>query len=161
MNSGESTTKRNTVAKVKVLVDADVLIAGSASTTGASHIILQLCDLGFIEGIISKQVKIEAERNLKQKLPQALPDFGLLIDSALTIVEDPSPENIRTYEGWADKKDLPILTAALQHDCHYLITFNVRDYNPPAGQLLVQTPGDFLKKLREHLTGLILVKTWK
>jgi len=158
MKSGESTTKRNTVAKVKVLVDADVLIAGSASTTGASHIILQLCDLGLIEGIISKQVKIEAERNLKQKLPQALPAFDVLIDSALIIVEDPFPENIRIYEGWADKKDLPILTVALQHGCHYLIIFNVRDYNPPAGQLLVQTPGDFLKKLREHLIGLISVK---
>jgi len=156
MKNGKSTTKRNTIAKLKVLVDADVLIAGSASITDASHIILQLCDLGLIEGIISKQIKIEAERNLKQKLPQALPAFGSLINSAFSVVEDPTVEDIRIYEGWADKKDLPILIAALQHGCHYLITFNVRHYNPPTGYLLVQTPGDFLKKLREHLAELIL-----
>ena len=57
------------VRKPKLLVDADVLIAGSVSTSGASHIILQLSKLTIIECITSKQAQTEAERNLMEKLP--------------------------------------------------------------------------------------------
>jgi hypothetical protein len=52
------------IIKLKGFVDADGLIAGSASTQGASHIILLLSDLTLIECLTSEQSRREAERNL-------------------------------------------------------------------------------------------------
>ena len=67
--------KKPIISKPRVFIDTDVLIAGSYSTTGASYIILHLSDLTIIEGLISQQVRVEAERNLQDKLPNALPIF--------------------------------------------------------------------------------------
>ena len=81
MSNDDATTERSTEALIKprLFIDADVLIAGSASTAGASHILLHLSDLTIIEGIISHQVKLEAVRNLRGKMPQALPACRLLL----------------------------------------------------------------------------------
>jgi predicted nucleic acid-binding protein len=73
---------------LRVFVDSDVLLAGSASTTGASHLILQLSELGLIDAVGSEQVRREVERNLKRKLPAALPDFRLLAGAAVRWVDD-------------------------------------------------------------------------
>lgn len=143
------------IAKPRVFVDANVLIAGSASTTGASFILLQLCELTIIEGVISDQVRTEAERNLRGKLPQALPAFRVLIESALKRVKDPRLEDLERFRGQADAKDLPILVAAVLNGCDYLITFNVKDYHPDPENIVVQTPGEFLQRLRQQLLGLV------
>jgi len=52
------------MSTLRVFFDADVLLAGSASTTGASHILLKLSELTLVEGITSHQAQTEAERNL-------------------------------------------------------------------------------------------------
>jgi hypothetical protein len=52
-----------------------VLLAASASTTGASHIVVKLSELTIIEGFISEAVRVEAERNLMAKLPHAVPAY--------------------------------------------------------------------------------------
>ena len=145
----------NTLVKPRVFIDADVLIAGTASTTGASYILLHLSDLTLIEGIISQQVKAEAERNLQAKLPQALPAFRLLVESAVKVVEDPSEDQLVALQGQAHAEDLPLLAAALLHHCHYLVTFNVKHYSPKSETILVLRPGEFLARLRQQLMGLI------
>ena len=66
---------------IRVFLDSDVLLAGSASTTGASHLILQLSELGLIDAVASEQVRREVERNLERKLPAALPAFRLLAEA--------------------------------------------------------------------------------
>ncbi len=52
-----------------VFSDADALLAGSASTTGAAHLLLCLSELGVIKGTTSIQAKDEAQRNLSKKIP--------------------------------------------------------------------------------------------
>jgi len=145
----------DTPAKPRVFIDADVLIAGAASTTGASYILLHLSDLTLIEGIISQQVKVEAERNLRAKLPQALPAFRLLVESAVKVVEDPPEDQLVPLQGQAHAEDLPLLAAALLHGCHYLVTFNVKHYYPKGKKIIVLRPGEFLSRLRQQLMGLI------
>ncbi len=56
-------------------IDADVIFAGAASPSehSASLVILRLAEITLIEARTSQQAIIEAERNLKQKLPQTLP----------------------------------------------------------------------------------------
>lgn len=100
MSNDDATTMKDTepIAKPRVFIDADVLIAGSGSTTGASYILLHLSDLTIIEGVISEQVKREAERNLLEKLPQALPAFRLLLESAVRLVDDPAAEEVARFE---------------------------------------------------------------
>ena len=141
--------------KPRVFFDADVLIAGSASTRGASYILLHLAELTIIEGIISEQVKVEAERNLREKLPQALPAFRVLVGSALKVVPDPAEEELGPYRDQADEKDVPILAAAVREKCHYLLTFNTRHYYPAEGVITVSTPGEFLSLLRRQLSELV------
>ncbi len=107
--------ERSTMRKPRVFVDADVLFAGAASPSehGASLLILRLGELTLIEAVTSEQVLTEAERNLKAKLPEALPLFRLLVERALTVIPSPAAEDVAIHEGRAHPKDLPILVAAL------------------------------------------------
>lgn len=141
--------------RLRIFIDADALLAGCASTTGASFVVLHLADLTMIDGITSEQVIIEAGRNLAAKLPDKLPAFKAIVNSALMIVPDPSHADMARYLGHADPKDVSILTAAIMNQCRFLLTFNTRHYEPPEDVIEVLRPGDFLVKLREHLAGLI------
>lgn len=141
--------------KPRVLVDADVLIAGSASTSGASHILLRLSEFTIIECICSESVLVETERNLLKKLPHALPLFRLLTRSALRVVQDPNPSLMESHAGQADPKDLPILVAAVEQGCHYLVTFNTKHYWPQSTELVVLPPGELLRRIRESLADLM------
>jgi hypothetical protein len=69
--------------KPRVLIEADVLFAGAASPSehGASLTILRLAEITLIEAITSQQVITEAERNLEEKLPAALPGFRMLVSA--------------------------------------------------------------------------------
>jgi len=68
-------------------------------------------------------------------------------------VSDPSPEEMVSYHGHADPKDLPLLVAAHQAGCSHLVTFNLRHYghSPP---VVVQSPGAFLLTIRGLLVGM-------
>ena len=144
------------VPKPRLFLDTNVLVAGARSTTGASHVILRLSQWTIVEGIISQQVTTEAERVVQAKLPQALPALRLLIGEAVTIVDDPSPEELEDFEGQADTDDLPLLVAAVKNGCRYLLTFNTRDYYPnlETTDLEILPPGEFLHRMREQLAAL-------
>ena len=157
MSNADSLAKASKllICRPKVFIDADVLIAGSASTRGASHIVLQLSELTVIEGFISLQVKREAERNLQIKLPQALSIFRKLVKSAVEVVADAGIGEITPYLSQANANDASILATACTNRCHYLLTFNVRHYYPKAVTISVLSPGDFLFMLRQQLLSLI------
>ena len=138
-----------------VFVDADVLIAGSASTGGASHLILQLGELGLIDVVSSDQARREAERNIARKLPEASQTFDRLIRSACRWVPDPSEEELAGHTDEADEEDLPILVAAAAAGCPILVTFNVRDFHPRSLDVTVETPAAFVERLRGRLRGLV------
>lgn len=132
-------------------MDADALFAGAASVSGASHVILQLGELGIIEVGLPEQARNEAERNLTSKIPAALPALRALIDTCTT----PLPmapramSNRLARAGEADPKDAPILASALAGDCSRLITFNLRDYR--TDRIRVMEPGPFIDELRAQL----------
>ena len=142
--------------KLSIFFDTNVLIAGSAPKTrsSASYILLQLAKLTLIEGLISPYVREEAERNLQTKLPRALPVFRALVQTALVEAPDPTPANLRRWTGRADPKDLPVLAAAISNDCHYLVTFNTKDYPDPPPSLEVLLPGELVRRVRQRLAEL-------
>jgi predicted nucleic acid-binding protein len=137
-------------------VDADVLFAGAASPSehGASLVVLRLAEITLVDAITSRQVITEAERNLEAKFPQALSTFRLLVSRCLQVVPTPKPEDLVSYEGAADAKDVPILAAAVRERCAWLVTFNVRHFRPGHPQVTVLPPGDFILRVREMLTAL-------
>jgi hypothetical protein len=58
------------------------------------------------------------------------------------------------YAGLADPKDLPILVAAIRERCPWLVSFNVRHYQPGHPAVTVLRPGDFVLRLRGLLSVL-------
>lgn len=142
--------------KLRVFVDADVLFAGSASQSqhGASLIVLRMSEITLIDAISSEQVITEVERNLTGKIPQALPTFRLLANRSLTIVPSPSSKELQSYKGLADDKDLPILVAALKAECRWLVTFNLRHFQPGHKDIIILQPGDFIRQVRGRLSQL-------
>lgn len=143
-------------AKPRVFVDADVLFAGSAAPSehGASLVLLRMAEITLLQAYASQQVLAEVERNLAEKLPKALPAFHLISARCLQIVADPSPAEVQAVSGLADACDLPILVAALQSGCPWLVSFNGRHYRPGHPDVLVLPPGDFLLRVRDLLARL-------
>lgn len=144
--------------KPRVFVDADVLFAGAASPSehGASLVVLRMAEITLIEAFASQQVIVETERNLQDKLPAALPAFRLLVSKCLQVVDDPSREALRDWAGIANPKDLPILVAAIRENCSWLVTHNVRHFQPGHHAVSVIRPGDLLMAVREQLASLSL-----
>ena len=144
------------MTKLAVFLDADVIFAGSAAPTehSASHVVLQLGELTLVDCVTSQQVVTEVERNLAAKLPSKLPELQLILSRSLRTVPDPRPQDIHAYTGQADPKDLPILVAAIQTGCPYLLTFNLRHFTPTTAELTIQRPGEFVKTVRTLLSQL-------
>lgn len=132
---------------LRVMVDADVLFAGSASSSdrSASTVVLRLSD---IDGVTSEQVMAEAERNLAGKVPAAVSAFRDLAAAGLRVVPDPTADEVLALDGQADPKDLPILVAAVRERCDVLVTFNERDYRPGHADVEVVTPGVLVQRVR-------------
>ena len=142
--------------KPRVFVDADVLFAGAAAPSehGASLTILRMAEITLIEALTCRQAIIEAERNLAAKLPVALPAFRLIVSRCLQIISDPTPEECAHHAGRADPEDLPILVSALREGCPWLVSFNLRHFQPGVPAVTVLRPGDFVLRVRDHLSGL-------
>lgn len=140
-----------------VLIDADVLFAGAAGPTeyGASLVILRMAEITLIEAITCQQVINEVERNLLEKMPAVLPVLRLLVSRCLRVVPTPNEAEIDPYHGLAHTKDLPILVTAIREQCPMLVTFNQRHYQPGHPKVEVMLPGDFVRRVRYLLTGLL------
>lgn len=138
-----------------VFFDADALIAGSASREGASFILLQLSELGLLNGLTCQQAVDECRKSLSIKLPDALPVFEQILSRALTVLGNPTEEEVSVYQKMAHRKDVPILTVAVTTGTRFLVTFNTKDFYPDHKLgLEVLTPGDLLKRIRARLSGL-------
>ena len=138
---------------LKLFFDADTLIAGSASQTGASFLLLQLCEIRILRGLTCRQVVSECRRNLTKKLPRAVPIFDEIIKRALEIKKNPTLDEQKKYRHMAHPKDLPILTSAIKSRADYLITFNTKHFFPDRGhQLTILEPGEMLQKIRLMLS---------
>lgn len=122
------------MSALSVYLDADVLIAGAASPNAhsAAQVVLTLSEITLLDAITSTLAVTECRRNIEAKFERSgevRGRFDDLIARAVDVVEAPSSEQVRRYEPYAHWKDVPHLTAAAQHRCRYLVTYNVADYN--------------------------------
>lgn len=142
--------------KPRIFFDADALLAGAASPSeqSASPVLLRMAEITLIEGLTSEQVITECERNLAAKMPRALPTFQVIVNRCLKVVDDPTPTALHAFAGLADPKDLPILVAAVQSQCPWLVTFNVKHYQPGHPTTTALQPGKLILRIRDLLAFL-------
>ena len=135
-----------------VFVDANILIAGSASRTGASRVVLAQAEYGMIQLVVTRQVLDETERNIRLKLPEALPVlFEHLSYLKIQILDDPELEQYARWLPIIEEKDASILEAAVQCAPDYLLTLNSKDFTPAVAEatgLLILSPGEFVQRIR-------------
>ena len=140
---------------IKLFFDADALIAGSASSSGAAFVLLQLCELGILKGYTCQQVVEECRRNIVKKLPQAKKIFEQIISCSLQIDKTPAQDYINQFTDYAHKKDLPILASAIKTKVNYLVTFNTKHFFPsPELEIVVANPGEILQNIRIQISKL-------
>lgn len=140
----------------KVFLDTSALIAGIASVKGAARAVLQLAETGLIKIIVSRQVIVEADRNIEDKLPEMLGEYRKFIELlAPSLVDDPSHGEIKRFLTVINPDDAPILAAAVNADADFLITWDKKHFigknihvHP---DMKIVTPGEFLKYFREYL----------
>lgn len=140
----------------RVFFDANVLIAGSMSRTGASRALLLLAEAGMFQMVVSQLVLDETERNLRLKLPKALPIIvDLLANIRVELVADSPIDEFAKWLHIIEFKDAPILQAALEAEAGYFITLNTRDFTPEVAQetgLVIMEPRQFIGRLRELIS---------
>ncbi|HBR21004.1 MAG TPA: putative toxin-antitoxin system toxin component, PIN family [Nitrospiraceae bacterium] len=140
----------------KVFLDTSALIAGIASVKGAARAVLQLAETGLIEIIVSRQVIVEADRNIEDKLPEMLGEYRKFIELlAPVLVDDPSFVEIKRFLTVINSDDAPILAAAVNADADFLITWDKKHFIGKNihvhSNMKIVTPGEFLKYFRESL----------
>ncbi|CUS03723.2 conserved protein of unknown function [Candidatus Promineifilum breve] len=141
----------------RLFFDANVIIAGSMSRGGASRALMMLAEAGMFRMVVSRQVLDEVERNLRNKLPQALPLMTELLGHiAPEIVDDPAEEAFERWLAHIEAKDAPILEAAIRAGVNYLVTLNSRDFTPQVASLSslsIVSPSEMIERLRAIVTA--------
>jgi predicted nucleic acid-binding protein len=136
-----------------VCVDADVLIAGLLSRTGASHAILVLGELGLLRLVVPEAAVEEVRRNLTAKLPDSVPLFEEFLRAVPLRVYRPTPHDRERAREHADTKDVPILAAAIGAGARLLVTHNVRHFRSGQGVRVVR-PRTLVEEARAWMASL-------
>lgn len=110
----------------RLFLDSSVIIAGISSTTGASHIVLELSRDKKIRISISEIVIQEVVRNLKKKLPEKvlIGFFKYLAESNFKRIELDEESEIFKYQDITDSKDVYVIAAAFKSKANYLVTLD-------------------------------------
>jgi predicted nucleic acid-binding protein len=138
--------------KCKVFLDSNVLLSGLFSDKGAPRIILDLLTLNLpiLAGATGRYNLIEVERNLKKKMPEAMPLYQKYLPKLrLEIVEMPSQATVISMAGAIAEKDVPVLASAIACGAGYLITGDKKDFaklrNVKKYNLKIVSPSQFIE----------------
>jgi predicted nucleic acid-binding protein len=138
---------------VPVCLDADVLIAGLLSRTGASHAILILGEIGLLRLVLPEAAVVEVRRNLSAKLPEAVPLFEEFLRAVPVQIHHPTPRDRERACELADPKDVPILAAAIGAGARLLVTHNIRHFRSGEGVRVVR-PRTLIEEARGWMGSL-------
>jgi predicted nucleic acid-binding protein len=138
--------------RCKVFLDSNVLLSGLFSDKGAPRIILDLLTLNLpmLAGATGRYNLIEVERNLKKKMPEAIPLYQKYLPRIrLEIVEMPSRATVISMAGAIAEKDVPVLASAIACGAEYLITGDKKDFaklrNVKKYNLKIVSPSEFIE----------------
>jgi predicted nucleic acid-binding protein len=140
----------------RAFLDTSALIAGLLFPTGSADEVLRLFEVGVVNLVLSRQVLVEADRNLTAKLPALLDAYhDFLARLTPHVVEDPDREAVTRAMQVIHHADAPILAAAVTAQVDYLITWNTRHFQKKTVRTFVSfpivTPAEFLTAFRRAL----------
>ncbi|MEA2038744.1 MAG: PIN domain-containing protein [Thermodesulfobacteriota bacterium] len=137
---------------IRVFLDSNVILSGLFSDKGSPRIILDLLCLGlpFIVGVTGRYNVVEIERNLKRKMPRAIPTYKrYLPELNLEIIPIPSKKEIQGYYGLTSDKDVPVLVSAIKGNANFFITGDKKHFSKlkEHGRLKfkILSPSEFLE----------------
>ncbi len=140
----------------RLFLDANVWFAAAASSTGASAMLLVLCQEGQSNATATRRILQEAEQNLRAKAKPrdaALVRFyRLIVVPGVEVVPTPSREVAANYTAIVHAKDTHVLAGAdiakadalIALDRKHFFAASVRQAKLP---FEILTPGMFLRRL--------------
>lgn len=144
----------STSDRLRVMVDATVLIAGSGWPRWPREVLLAGLR-GEFQLVLSPYVIRQAHRNLSKRFPRHLPRFeDFLAQADLELVADPTSEEVRQHlDLIRDRADVPVALAAINAGVDYFVSedkdFTARDQTTAKlhEQLNVLLSGTFLRQV--------------
>ncbi|MDA8213821.1 MAG: putative toxin-antitoxin system toxin component, PIN family [Nitrospiraceae bacterium] len=117
--------------EVRIFLDSNVILSGLISETGSPRIILDIITLNLpvLHALTGRYNIIEIERNLKKKMPAAIPVYREYLPKLnLEIIPMPSAKMIKNLSGHTSDKDVPVLASALAGKADFLVTGDKKDF---------------------------------
>jgi predicted nucleic acid-binding protein len=140
--------------RCKIFLDSNVLLSGLFSDKGAPRIILDLLTLHLpiLAGATGRYNLLEVERNLKKKMPEAVPLYRKYLPKlGLEIIALPSRETVNNMKGVIAAKDIPVLASAIACNADYLITGDKKDFDKLKSSkkysLTIVSPTEFVESV--------------
>lgn len=140
--------------KQRVFVDASVWVAASASPSGGSSLVLEICRGKRHAAVCTQRVLMEAQTNIRHKLPQAalVRFYDLLASIPLEVLPEVDQDQEHAAEELVAPKDAHVLAAATAGQVEFLISLDrkhlandtVREVVRPLQVLL---PGEFIHQV--------------
>lgn len=115
-------------AKTRAFIDASAWVAASASPSGGSALVLEVCRGKRYSAVCTQRVLMEAQVNIRHKLPQAalVHFYELLASVPIEVLPEVDNEQERLAEGIVAPKDAHVLAAAIAGEVDFLITLDRR-----------------------------------
>jgi|GEM_PF-983240 len=137
----------------RVFIDTNIWFSTLYKEGTCSKLLRQLNKSSY-EIVISELVLEEIIRTIQKKTPSILPFVIEYLDTTKVIVaKNLEKKAISQYHHLADIKDAPILATAVEYECSYFVTGNLKDFKiDQIGKkhtLIVVSPADFLKDFQK------------
>jgi putative PIN family toxin of toxin-antitoxin system len=137
--------------KPQIVIDTNVLLAGLRSRRGYAFRLLQLVGTERFDINLSVPLVMEYESTLLRELPH-LPVSRAVVDEVINF-HCAVANRHQIFFLWRpflrDSKDDMVLELALKAGCHYIVTYNKRDFAgvEKAFQVRVVDAGEFLRAI--------------
>jgi len=112
--------------KKRAFIDASAWVAASASPSGGSALVLEVCRGKRYSAVCTQRVLMEAQTNIRHKLPQAalVRFYELLASIPIEMLPEVEGEQERLAERIVVAKDVRVLAAAIEGAVDFLITLD-------------------------------------
>lgn len=139
--------------RLRVMLDASVIIAGILSPEGGSGAILEACRLELVDLYLSEGIIKEASSKFQRKFPDLFNLFLEVIKSLHPIViPNPTKTEISRFISIIESGDVLILVAGAKAPIDFLITLDNKDFVTEKVKRAVVfdivTPGEFLTEFQ-------------
>ena len=144
--------------QIRIFLDACVFIAVIKSSSGGSALILELYISNRFQLVTTKEVLLEAYRNIKNKFSEEeLVKFYQEIASLnLEIADTTTTQETLKYSHIIHKKDSNVLAAAIKSRAAIMITLDRKHFMTPAIKkanlpISILTPGELIQQINNEI----------